>query len=367
LQHSLLHHIALTLVPNIGCVQAKLLLQHYENDAAQIFKAKIKDLSTIEGIGEVRAKSIKHFDNYKRVDTELEFIEKFKITTLCLGTQDYPKRLLHAYDSPTVLYYRGDADWNAAKIIAIVGTRNNTDYGKKITEKLIADLAEQQCLIISGLAFGIDAIAHKAALKNKLPTIGVLAHGLDKVYPPEHAKLAKEMITENGGLLTEFMNTTKPDRHNFPTRNRVVAAMADATIVIETDVKGGSMITAELANGYNKDVFAFPGKTTDARSAGCNYLIKNNKAHLIESAVDLVHIMGWEKVKAKPQKQRTLFIELTTEEKKIVDLLQKVDAMDLDSLYGSCGLSSSEMAGALLSLELQSVIASMPGKMIKLL
>jgi DNA processing protein len=367
LSQTLLQQIALTLVPNIGCVQAKILIAHFDGDVQAIFKSKIKDLSVVEGIGEIRAKSIKYFDDFKRAEEELAFVEKYKFQTLFLTDSLYPKKLLNAYDSPTLLYYRGDADLNASKIVAIVGTRNNTDYGKQITEKLVKELNDQQVLILSGLAFGIDAIAHRAALKNKLPTVGVLAHGLDKIYPSEHAKLAKEMLLANGGLLTEFKSGTKPDRHNFPTRNRIVAAMADATVVIETDLKGGSMITAELANGYNKDVFAYPGKSTDAKSIGCNHLIKHNKASLITNGEDLISMMGWQMVKTKPKKQRELFVELNPHEKVIIDLLAKVENIHIDELYLQSGLTSGEVASALLTLELQSIIASLPGKMIKLL
>ena len=207
---------------------------------------------------------------------------------------DYPKRLLNCYDSPTLLYYKGEADLNSEKIIAVIGTRNHTEYGKQVTEKLIRELTEQNVVVVSGLAYGIDAIAHKAAVKNNLKTVGVLAHGLDQVYPSQHTGLAKEMLQAGGGLLTEFRSKTKPDKHNFPTRNRIVAGMSDATIVIETGIKGGSMITAELANNYNKDVFAYPGSVNDGKSAGCNYLIKNNKAVLLTDAQELIELMNWE-------------------------------------------------------------------------
>jgi DNA processing protein len=214
---------------------------------------------------------------------------------------------LNCYDPPAILYYRGNADLNSSKIIAIVGTSNNSDYGKLVTEKLIKELSSENILIVSGLAFGIDGIAHKAALKNNLSTVGVLAHGLNKIYPPEHSSLAKEMIL-NGGLLTEFTSNSKPDKHNFPIRNRIVARISDATIVIETGVKGGSMITAELANGYNKDVFAFPGKTTDTKSAGCNYLIKNNKAILLTDAEQLIETMGRKETKKSKAKNEDNYL-----------------------------------------------------------
>jgi DNA processing protein len=367
LNNNLLQKIAITLIPNIGCVHAKLLLQHFNNDIEQLFKAKIKDLSVIEGIGEVRAKSIKYFDDFAIAEKEIAFIEKYKIQPLFISDENYPKRLLNAYDSPTLLYYKGNADLNTKKIVAIVGTRSNTDYGKKITENLVEELSNQNVLILSGLAFGVDAIAHKAAVKNKMSTVGVLAHGLDKIYPPDHTKLATEMVTKNGGLLTEFRSGTKPDRHNFPTRNRIVAALADATVVIETDLKGGSMITAELANSYNKDVFAYPGKSVDVKSAGCNFLIRTNKANLITNAKDLVNFMCWDEVKQKPKKQRELFVELTDNEKIIVAVLQKADAIHIDEMYALSGLTNGEVANALLTLELNTIIKTMPGKMIKLL
>jgi len=222
--NELLYQVALTLVPNIGPVQAKILTEHFGN-AENIFNASKKELENIEGIGEVRAKSIKKFDNFSSAEKEIEFVEKYKIQTLFLTSENYPKRLLNCYDPPTLLYYRGNADVNASKIINIIGTRNNTDYGKVLTEQLISELQSFQVLIVSGLAYGIDAIAHKAAVQNDLPTIGVLAHGLNTIYPSAHAGLAKQML-QNGGLLTEFKKETLPDKHNFPRRNRIVAGMA---------------------------------------------------------------------------------------------------------------------------------------------
>ncbi|MGI8950684.1 MAG: DNA-processing protein DprA [Chitinophagaceae bacterium] len=362
--NDLLYQIALTLIPNVGTIQSKILVEHFGN-AENIFKAKKKELSTVENIGEVRAKNIKSFGNFKKAEEEIAFIEKYKIQCLFITNKDYPQRLLHCYDAPTLLFYRGKADLNAAKIISIIGTRNNTDYGKQITEKLIEELQDQNVLIISGLAFGIDAIAHKAALQNSLQTIAVLAHGLDTIYPSQHKTLAKEILL-NGGLLTEFTKNTKPDKHNFPRRNRIVAGMADATIVIETAIKGGSMITAELANNYNKDVFAFPGKTTDSKSAGCNYLIKNNKAALLTDAQNLIEMMNWENKKTKSKVQKELFIDLSDEEKIIVDILKEKETIHIDELFLKSGLHSSSVAGAILNLELQNVVTSLPGKIYKL-
>ena len=363
----LLYQLSLTLIPNIGPVQAKILLQHC--NAEEIFHAKKTFLEKIEGIGPIRAASIAAFKDFSQAEEEIKFIEKYKIKPLFLTDTDYPKRLLNCYDSPTLLFYKGDADLNAAKIVAIVGTRSHTDYAKQVTEKLVKELTEQNITVVSGLAFGVDGIAHKASVKNGLSTIGVLAHGLDQIYPAEHAGLAKDMIKHKGGLLTEFRSKSKPDKHNFPTRNRIVAGMSDATIIIETGLKGGSMITAELANSYNKDVFAIPGKVTDVKSSGCNYLIKNNKAMLLTDAAELIQVMQWEdKAKHKKEKrsQRELFIEMTPEEKIIVAILREKETVNIDEINEKSGLSSSAVAGATLNLELQGVISYKPGKMYSL-
>jgi DNA processing protein len=360
----LLYQIALTLVPNIGDVRAKALLETF-GDGESIFKASKKNLENIEGIGTIAANSIKHFSDFKICEDEIKFIEKSKITPLFIADENYPQRLLNCYDSPTLLYYKGNANLNAAKIISIVGTRSNSDYGKNVCDKIIEDLAEQNVLIISGLAFGIDTIAHKASLKNKLKTVGVMAHGLDKVYPAQNKSIAVEMLNQ-GGILTDFMSGTNPDRQNFPRRNRIVAGICDAIIVIESSAKGGSLITAELANSYNKDVFAIPGRVNDSRSEGCNYLIKNNKALLITSADDLLHIMNWKEAPKKIKQQRELFIELTPDEKIITNILKERENIQIDELYFKSGLSSSAVAQALLMLEMQGVVASLPGKVFKL-
>jgi DNA processing protein len=362
----LFYQLALTLVPNIGDVHAKLLLQQFGN-ASTIFKVPHRELERLEGIGTVRANSIRTFNDFHLVEAELRFIEKYKIKTLFLTDPEYPQRLLNCYDSPTLLFYKGTADLNASKVVAIVGTRSNTDYGKQFTEDLIAALSSQQALIISGLAIGIDAYAHKAALKNDLPTVGVVGHGLDKIYPSVNKGLARDMALQNGGILSEFFSGTLPDKHNFPLRNRIVAGMSDATIVVETLISGGSMITAKLADAYNRDVFAVPGRTTDTKSKGCNYLIKNNKAILLTDADQLLDIMGWQEKKKKVKKQKELFIELTPEEKQVIDILKQKESVHIDEINISSGLSSSAVAAAILNLELQSVIGSMPGKMYKLL
>lgn len=366
MSNELIYQLSLPKVPYIGYVHAKILVFQF-GSAEAVFKAKKSELGRIEGIGEIRANSIKGFKDFSRAEQEIAFIEKYKIKSLFLTDDDYPKRLLNCYDPPTVLFYKGNADLNSPRIVAVVGTRNNTEYGKHVTEKLIRELSTLNVLIVSGLAFGIDVLAHKAALKNKLLTVGALGHGLDTIYPPEHTNLAKDMI-KNGGLLTEFPSNTKPDKHNFPSRNRLVAGMSDATIVVESGVKGGSLITADIANSYNRDVFAFPGKTTDNKSSGCNSLIRQNKAMLLTDAQEFIETMGWIETKKKSlQPQKELFVELTTEEKTIVDLLAKKETVAIDDLNIQSSLSSSAVASAILNLELKNVIESLPGKRYKLI
>lgn len=342
------------------------MIQHF-GEASEIFKAKRSTLESIEGIGTARAASIKEFNDFETAEKEIRFIEKYKVKVLFLNDQDYPQRLLNCYDSPTLLFYKGEADLNASKIVSIVGTRSHTDYGKAFTEKLVKDLAGEQVLIVSGLAFGIDTVAHKAALKNGLPTAGVVGHGLDIIYPSENAGLANEMVQQEGGIISEFFSGTKPDKHHFPLRNRIVAGLADATIVIETHMKGGSMITAKLADSYNRDVFALPGRVDDPKSKGCNHLIQYNKAILLTDAKQLMQVMGWEEVKKKKEpQQRELFIELTPEEQQVIRLLQEKETTHIDEINLRSGLNSSSIAAAILNLELQSVITTLPGKLYKL-
>lgn len=366
MKNDLVYQLALTQVPHIGPAYAKILATHFET-AAAIFKASVSQLEKIEGIGTVRATAIRKFTDFDSVEKEIDFMEKYKIRPLFLTDADYPQRLLHCYDAPALLFYRGEANLNASRIVAIIGTRSHTEYGKYVTEKLVKELQDTGVLVISGLAFGIDALAHKAALKHHLPTVGVLAHGLDIVYPAQHTQLAKEMIKQGGGLLTEFRSDTKPDKHNFPARNRIVAGMSDATVVVETGIKGGSMITAELANSYNKDVFAFPGKVTDTRSAGCNYLVRTNKAMLLTDTQELIDMMGWADAQQRTTKQQQLFVELSPQEEALLPILRQKETVHIDELNMHSGLSSSMVAAAILNMELQGVIQSLPGKMYRLM
>jgi DNA processing protein len=363
--NELYYRIALTLIPQIGNVFAKELLHHFQT-AENIFTISRKQLAAIPGIGTVRAREIKDFQDFDRVEEELMFIEKYGITPVFYTDDAYPRRLKHCYDSPVMLYFRGNADLNASKILSIVGTRHYTDYGREVCERIICELAAENILIVSGLAYGIDVIAHKAALQQGLNTIGVVAHGLDRLYPPEHASVAKQMIRQ-GGLLTDFMSKTVPDKQNFPMRNRIVAGMADATLVIETGIRGGSLITAELANGYNRDVFAVPGKAGDLKSAGCNYLIRKNKAALVTCAGDIMEMMGWDLSPSHPSvAQKRLFVDLNDKEQAIVDLLTGIKLLHIDDIYLQSKLSSSEVAAVMLNLELQGVIRALPGKMYQL-
>lgn len=365
----LIHQIGLTLIPGVGSVTAKSLIS-YCGSVEAIFKTPKNKLLKIPGIGEKGAESISSSSSNVlfRAEEEVAFIEKHRITPLFFFDKNYPHRLKNCSDAPMMLYYAGNANLNHPRIVSIVGTRKATDYGKDLCAKLVEGLAKHNVLVVSGLAYGIDHAAHHACLQKKVPTVGVLAHGLDRIYPPAHEKMAKQM-TANGGLLTEFLSNSMPDRENFPKRNRIIAGIADATIVIETATKGGSMITAQLAAMYNRDVFAFPGKITDKYSAGCNHLIKRNMAVLLENAEDIAYNLGWETETAKqPQVQKQLFIELDPDEEKVMQTLQNAPSgsMHIDQLCYAVQLSPSATATALLTLELKGLVRAMAGSIFKL-
>jgi DNA processing protein len=296
----------------------------------------------------------------------MAFIQRYGIRALTQRDAEYPQRLLPAYDAPVLLFYKGSCSLNPPRVISIVGTRRHSEYGKQVTEKLIQDLKPYGVMIISGLAFGIDAIAHKQALRQGLPTVAVLAHGLASLYPPEHSELSRQMIKQ-GGLLTEYISDVKADKHRFPIRNRIVASISDCTLVMETAVKGGSMITADLANGYHREVFACPGRTTDFKSGGCNWLIRNNEACLLEGVQDLVRMMRWEEKTRLPEKIREdLPIPLTETEQRILDLLKERKQMHIDAINAISGFPNGLNAGALLELEMKGLISSIPGRMYRL-
>lgn len=295
----------------------------------------------------------------------MKFISDTGIQVHYYQNESFPRRLLHCPDHPIVLYSKGTVNMNADKVLSIVGTRRATPYGKEITNQIVTSFKDYNIIICSGLAFGIDAQAHQSAVQNNIQTIGTVAHGLDKVYPKEHTRLAKEM-EENGGLLTEFTSGTIPNRENFPRRNRIVAGMSDATLVVESKSKGGALITAYQASGYNRDVFAIPGKANDTFSEGCNLLIQKNVAGLVLSAEDIIKAMGWEMEPNKKTTQMELLIDLTEDELKIKSALAEQGALKRDEIAALIGSSSSNLATCLLQLELKGVIKSLPGNVYKL-
>jgi DNA processing protein len=363
-KNELFYRLALSRVEGIGPVRFKKLIEQF-GSASEIFTKKFKQLKSVHGLSEANAHAILHFKDFSPVEEELTFAEKNGIWILD-DTQDaYPQRLKHCIDSPSVLFYKGNADLNQTRIVSVIGTRLFTEYGRRTCDELIEGLKPYDVMVVSGLAFGIDAIAHKASVRNEMPTVGVVAHGLDTLYPAAHRTLAREILV-NGGLLSEYFSNTKADKGNFPARNRIVAGMADATVIIETDIRGGSMITAELAYSYNRDVFCMPGRITDAKSSGCNYLIKSLKGQMITQAEDIVNGLGWSQQKKPKSVQRNLFIELNTHETLIVELLKSKELMHIDEFYTHSMLNSSELATSLLSLEMQNVIRVMPGKLVSL-
>lgn len=359
----MIYNIALSLVEGIGHKTAKLLLNKFES-AEAIFKSSVKELSSIEGVGQMRSKAFKDKQVLKHAEEILVQHDKQGIDILFYKNPSFPKRLVQCEDAPIILYYKGVAPLNAQKMLAIIGTRKNTEYGAKMTEYMMEQFQViNDLVIVSGLALGIDGLAHKFALKNNIPTIGVVAHGLDTIYPTNHKKLAQEMLAK-GGLLSEYPLTSKIELANFPMRNRIVAGLCDASIVVESDCKGGAMITSKLAVGYNREVFAFPGRSIDSRSAGCNELIKKNMAQLIESGDDVLTYMNWTPTQTnnKP-KQALLFTQLNEQEQLLLKLIQEKEIIHADELKLKSALSDSKLASYLLQLEMQNIIKSLPGKL----
>lgn len=362
---SLTYKIALTLIPHIGDVLAKKLIV-YCGSAEQVFKEKRSTLEKIPGIGNVYARAVVNHDVFGRAEEEMRFLYKQGIQAIYYQDPAYPRRLAYCDDSPVMLYFKGQANLNAKKIISIVGTREATEYGKQNCDKLIRELAGHEITVVSGLAYGIDTYAHRAALEHQLPTICVLAHGLDTIYPSVNKSLAEKML-ECGGWLSDFTSSTKPDRENFPRRNRIVAGISDATVVVESKARGGSLITAEIANSYNRDVFAFPGRTDEPHSEGCNKLIKQHKASLIQSAADLVYMLGWEHTKGSSAPiQKQLFIELKPDEERIINILKETNQLAIDDICLLSKLPMSSVSSLLLSLEFSGIVKSLPGKIYRL-
>lgn len=362
---SLIHQLALSFLPRVGDVTARALLS-YCGDAEEVFRTKKAQLQKIPGIGGLTADAILNHECFSRAEKELKFIEKYKIQILFCTDDRYPGRLKACYDAPVLLYYKGNADLNALKMVSVVGTRKATEYGRELCAMLVRDLKVHNPLVVSGLAYGIDGSAHKECLKNNISTIGVLGHGLDRIYPAQHRQLAEKMLAQ-GGLITEFPSDTIPDRENFPKRNRIIAGMSDVTIVVEASRKGGALITAEIANSYNRDVFAFPGRHNDEFSEGCNFLIKTNRANLISSVADLEYLLGWNESQVNNTKnQLAMLINLSEDEQKIADVLKENGVTGVDQLAILTKLPQSKLAVTILEMEMQGYLIAMPGKTYKL-
>ena len=353
--------LALLKVEGIGDIMAKKLLLHCVT-AKDVFDAKPAQLSKIDGVGAVLIKNLKDKTVFESAEKEMQFIKKNAIEVLFYQNDDYPEKLKHCIDGPVLLFSSGNIDFTNRKIISIVGTRQISAYGTEFCKKLIADLAPLNPIIVSGFAYGVDIVAHQAAVDSNLQTIGVLAHGLNQIYPKVHNKHVAK-IEKNGGFLTEFWSNSSPEKENFVRRNRIVAGMSEATIVIESADRGGSLITANLANDYNRDVFAVPGRTSDKMSQGCNNLIKTQKANLLTSAADIIYMLNWDlETKTKPI-QKQLFVQLDFEEQLIYDFLNQNGKELLDIIALRCELPIYKISGMLLNMELKGVIRPLPGKL----
>ena len=359
--HQTLYQIALTKIANVGGVIARALVGHC-GGAEAVFREKAAHLRKIPGVGPRIARQITRPDVLQLAERELTFVTRHQIDVHFFLDPTYPRRLTHYQQSPVLLYSKGEMDLNPLRVIAVVGTREPTAYGKQMCREFIHGLAAMEVTIISGLAYGIDIEAHVGAMTYDMPTVGVLGSGFGHIYPQAHFRKAQRMM-QNGGLLTEFGYESGPDKENFPARNRIVAGMVDAVVVIESAESGGSMITAEFANAYHKDVFALPGRAGDRLSSGCHKLIKSHKAHLMDKAHDLTSMMQWDVDEEEAGSvQRMLFADLNEREQLIVDLLDRQTETDIDKLAYSAGLPASELATVLLSLEFKGIVRTLPGK-----
>lgn len=321
----------------------------------------------IPGISTTLVNKIYSSEILKKAENEIRYIEDHNIEPLFFSDEKYPQRLRHCKDGPLMLYYRGNADLNHPRMLAVVGTRSSTDYGRVMTEKIISELKEAGITIVSGLAFGIDSYAHKFSLKNDMETIGVLAHGHDYMYPAQNRRLAEKM-TSSGGLITEWGTGIIPEKGMFPRRNRIIAGMTNATLVVETAEEGGALITAQIAGSYNRDVFAVPGRSYDAHSKGCNNLIKKNVAAIADSGNDILEMMNWdlENTEAK-NRQRKLFVQLSDEEKKVAENLKEKGPVTIDWLAVETNMTSSKLSSILLKLEFEGLVKALPGSQYQLI
>ena len=358
MDNKLLYKIALSKIPGIGAVLAKNLVS-YCGGADAVFQANRKKLKQVPGIGEKITSDILSSDVMLQAEKELQHIQKNDIIVLDHLHPDYPSRLKHFSSAPYIIYQKGHGALNPNRTVAIVGTRKPSTKGEINCKSIVSGLQKYGVTVISGLAYGIDITAHKACVQESVPTIGIMGNGFGKIYPSAHIKTAKQML-EQGGLITEFGYEVGPDRKNFPARNRIIAGMADAVIVVESASKGGSMITAIFGNEYNKDVFAVPGKPQDEMSAGCNYLIKTQQAALCENADDIAFVMGWDADDRATQK--SLFIDLTKKEQQILEIIKKHEKISMDHLSYETETAQSELSSLLLNLEFKGCIKALPGK-----
>lgn len=358
----LFYLLALQKVEGVGDIAAKKLLSHC-GSAKGVFSAKSRELQSIERIGSFVLKNLKDRKVFQQAEAELNYILKHNIGIHPFYSDAYPERLKHCPDGPLILFSTGNIDLSNKRMVSIVGTRNATSYGAEFTRQLVADLAPLDPIIVSGFAYGIDIIAHQAAIENGLQTLAVIGNGIGRVYPAVHRKYVAP-INENGGFFTEFWSNSDPERENFVRRNRIVAGMSEATIVVESAERGGSLITAYCASDYNRDVFAVPGRAGDKYSVGCNNLIKSQKAHLLSSAADLIYILGWklEKSEERPV-QKQLFVSLDEDEQKIWDYLTTNGVQSVDTIALECNFPVFQLNAILLNMELKGVVRPMPGKL----
>ncbi|MCX2681205.1 DNA-processing protein DprA [Galbibacter sp. EGI 63066] len=356
--------LALQHAHNVGDVTAKKLLHHCGN-AEAIFNEKSGNLVKIERIGRLTIKNVLDKENLYAAEKELEYLREENIKVCAYNEESYPEKLKHCIDGPILLFGKGNMEYSnpRQRILSVVGTRQITSYGNAFCEQFIEDIAPFNPIIVSGFAYGVDICAHKAAIKNELQTIGCLAHGLNQLYPKAHKKYV-DQVEQNGGFLTDFWSSDDLDPKNFLRRNRIVAGMSEATVVIESAHKGGSLVTADIAASYHRDVFAVPGRAQDKYSEGCNNLIKSQQAHMLTSAADLVYLLGWELEEAEtPTVQKQLFVELEATEQKIYDYLTKKGKELLDVIALDCEMPVHKLTSTLLAMEMKGVIRPLPGKL----
>lgn len=365
-EQELIHRIALSMLKGIGPVNARNLVAYCGGVEPIFTDKKLKNtLEKVPGIGPKLIASITDKKVIPAAEKEVEYIRKHKLRALFYLDADYPRRLKQAEDAPVILFVNGNVEFDTAHMVSIVGTRTPTEQGKRLCVELVEGLKECKATIVSGLAYGIDIVAHRTALKNDMPTIGCVAHGLDKLYPGEHAATAKEMV-KHGALVSELTSGSPFAPGNFPARNRVIAGLSDCTIVVESGPKGGSLITTDIASSYDREVFAFPGRPTDPRSEGCNKLIQQNKAALVNNAKDVITLMEWLPKKKKAPVQAALFAELMPDEQSLVDIIRTRGSIHIDELCAQSKWAQGKVAGLLLNMEFNGVVRSLPGKVYQL-